>query len=153
MTDRWYTEENDHRSPVAVDESGGVVFPAGPQYTVNGKYYRREVRREGQIIPAEPGWYALCANWYFSDDNIEISRVPVIAWEVEEWGDCYIANSYVAGDCPVERLRSRPGCIPVFLCHPDRMPERDDAEEEARREALADREANRERRNRKAPAA
>lgn len=141
MSDRWYiTEEAGYRRPVTVvndDDDGRIAVPHGPVFQAkSGRHYRQDVYREGQVVPAEPGWYALCACKDF-DGDVDIRRLPIVAWELDEWGDCYVINGYIGdgGDCPVERLRGTNRLTPVFICHPERLPEPDDAEDQARQEA------------------
>jgi hypothetical protein len=148
MADRWYiTPSSGYRRPVTVDRDGQAKAPTST-VTIdapNGRRYRPEVEREGQTVAAEAGWYALVAlapDAGSGADRIELARLPIIAWELDDWGDAYIVNTVCEDVYPVTRLmyevENWAGATVLRICHPAHAPEPTEAELRALAQATED---------------
>lgn len=97
MTDRWYVEmQYGGRVPVAIDNDGCVLTPES-----DGRHLRERIPeylyREGQVVPAAPGWYAVVAWWTphrDEDGNPEfgIKRKQIVAWEAADPGEAFVVD-------------------------------------------------------------
>lgn len=136
----WYIHKHtlDYRTPVEINPDGGhVIEPRGPVYEAkNGKPYRQDVHREGQVVPAQPGWYVVAAGWGSDgDEELELDdgrvfyvlRRPIVAWELGDWGAAYVAGSDVPQAPPVRRVgvEFTANEVDLLICHAEYQPEPD----------------------------